>query len=49
MVKIDKIYTRAGDKGKTRLSTGEPLHKWHPRGGAACGWRHAGGAAAGAE
>ncbi|WP_430403114.1 cob(I)yrinic acid a,c-diamide adenosyltransferase [Hyphomonas sp.] len=31
MVKIDKIYTRAGDKGKTRLSTGEPLDKWHPR------------------
>ena len=31
MVKIDKIYTKIGDKGKTRLSTGEPLDKWHPR------------------
>lgn len=31
MVKLDKIYTRAGDSGKTRLSTGEPLDKWHPR------------------
>lgn len=31
MVKLDKIYTRTGDKGKTRLSTGEPLDKWHPR------------------
>ncbi len=31
MVKIDKIYTRAGDRGKTRLSTGEPVDKWHPR------------------
>ena len=31
MVKLDKIYTRAGDKGKTRLSTGEPVDKWHPR------------------
>ena len=31
MVKIDKIYTRTGDKGKTRLSTGEPVDKYHPR------------------
>nr|WP_070960737.1 cob(I)yrinic acid a,c-diamide adenosyltransferase [Hyphomonas sp. Mor2] len=31
MVKLDKIYTKAGDRGKTRLSTGEPVNKWHPR------------------
>ncbi|MEO0882319.1 MAG: cob(I)yrinic acid a,c-diamide adenosyltransferase [Pseudomonadota bacterium] len=31
MVKLDKIYTKAGDKGRTRLSTGEPVQKWHPR------------------
>ncbi len=31
MVKLDKIYTKAGDRGKTRLSTGEPVDKWHPR------------------
>lgn len=31
MVKLDKIYTRTGDGGKTRLSTGEPVDKWHPR------------------
>ncbi|WP_300377843.1 cob(I)yrinic acid a,c-diamide adenosyltransferase [Henriciella sp.] len=31
MVKLDKIYTRTGDRGKTRLSTGEPADKWHPR------------------
>ena len=31
MVKLDKIYTKTGDKGKTRLSTGEPVDKWHPR------------------
>lgn len=31
MVKIDKIYTRSGDAGKTRLATGEPLDKWDPR------------------
>ena len=31
MVKLDKIYTKSGDKGKTRLSTGEPVDKWDPR------------------
>jgi cob(I)alamin adenosyltransferase len=31
MVKLDKIYTRAGDGGTTRLSTGEPVPKWHLR------------------
>lgn len=31
MVKLDKIYTRTGDAGKTRLSTGEPVDKWNPR------------------
>jgi len=31
MVKLDKIYTKAGDGGSTRLSTGEPVQKWHPR------------------
>ena len=31
MVKLDKIYTKTGDKGKTRLATGEPVEKWHPR------------------
>ncbi|MEM6534694.1 MAG: cob(I)yrinic acid a,c-diamide adenosyltransferase [Pseudomonadota bacterium] len=31
MVKLDKIYTKAGDKGATRLSTGQPVDKWHPR------------------
>ncbi|MEM8615373.1 MAG: cob(I)yrinic acid a,c-diamide adenosyltransferase [Pseudomonadota bacterium] len=31
MVKLDKIYTKTGDRGKTRLSTGEPVVKWHPR------------------
>lgn len=31
MVKLDKIYTKTGDTGKTRLSTGEPVDKWHPR------------------
>ncbi len=27
MVKLDKIVTKAGDKGKTRLATGEPVSK----------------------
>ena len=31
MVKLDKIYTRTGDRGQTRLSTGEPLPKWDQR------------------
>ena len=31
MVKLDKIYTKAGDGGKTRLSTGEPVDKFAPR------------------
>lgn len=31
MVKLDKIYTRAGDGGTTRLATGEQLPKHHPR------------------
>ena len=31
MVKLDKIYPRTGDAGKTRLSTGEPVEKWNPR------------------
>jgi cob(I)alamin adenosyltransferase len=31
MVKLDKIYTRTGDEGRTRLATGEPVEKWHPR------------------
>ncbi len=31
MVRLDKIYTRTGDAGQTRLSTGEPVAKFHPR------------------
>ena len=31
MVKLDKIYTRAGDGGMTRLATGEPVEKWSLR------------------
>ncbi|MEM0984604.1 MAG: cob(I)yrinic acid a,c-diamide adenosyltransferase [Pseudomonadota bacterium] len=31
MVKLDKIYTKAGDGGKTRLSTGEPVAKHDAR------------------
>ncbi|MEL7480216.1 MAG: cob(I)yrinic acid a,c-diamide adenosyltransferase [Pseudomonadota bacterium] len=34
MVKLDKIYTKAGDGGHTRLSTGEPVAKYHARVGA---------------
>lgn len=31
MVKLDKIYTRAGDGGRTRLATGEEVAKWSRR------------------
>ncbi len=31
MVKLDKIYTKAGDSGTTRLATGQKVDKWHPR------------------
>lgn len=31
MVKLDKIYTRAGDDGRTRLATGEAVDKWSLR------------------
>ena len=31
MVTLNRIYTRTGDGGKTRLATGEPLAKDHPR------------------
>ncbi|WP_084420590.1 cob(I)yrinic acid a,c-diamide adenosyltransferase [Henriciella litoralis] len=31
MVKLDKIYTRTGDDGQTRLSTGEKVAKWSER------------------
>ena len=30
MVKLDKIYTRTGDEGKTRLATGEPVARNDP-------------------
>ena len=31
MVRLDRIYTKAGDKGKTSLGSGERLLKNHPR------------------
>jgi cob(I)alamin adenosyltransferase len=31
LVTLNRIYTRAGDGGRTRLATGEPLPKDHPR------------------
>jgi cob(I)alamin adenosyltransferase len=31
MVTLDKIYTRAGDDGTTRLATGETVAKWSVR------------------
>ena len=31
MVTLNRIYTRTGDGGKTRLSTGAPVAKTHPR------------------
>jgi cob(I)alamin adenosyltransferase len=31
MVRLDKIYTRAGDSGRTRLATGEEVPKWSLR------------------
>jgi cob(I)alamin adenosyltransferase len=31
MVTLNRIYTRTGDAGKTRLSTGAPVPKTHPR------------------
>jgi len=31
MVTLNKIYTRTGDAGETRLATGEPVSKTHPR------------------
>jgi cob(I)alamin adenosyltransferase len=31
MVTLNRIYTRAGDGGKTRLATGAPVPKTHPR------------------
>lgn len=31
MVKLDKIYTKTGDGGTTRLATGEPVDKWNAR------------------
>ena len=31
MVTLNRIYTRSGDGGKTRLATGAPVAKTHPR------------------
>lgn len=31
MVRLDKIYTKAGDGGRTRLATGEEVDKFNPR------------------
>jgi len=31
MVTLNRIYTRAGDKGRTRLATGEPVPKYDTR------------------
>jgi cob(I)alamin adenosyltransferase len=31
MVTLNRIYTRTGDKGRTRLSTGEEVDKYNPR------------------
>ena len=31
MVRLDRIYTKSGDKGKTSLGSGERLRKHHPR------------------
>lgn len=31
MVRLDKIYTKAGDQGRTRLATGEETPKFHLR------------------
>ncbi|MFN3857219.1 MAG: cob(I)yrinic acid a,c-diamide adenosyltransferase [Caulobacter sp.] len=31
MVTLNRIYTRTGDAGETRLATGEPVSKTHPR------------------
>ncbi len=31
MVRINKVYTKAGDKGETRLATGKTIAKDHPR------------------
>ena len=31
MIKINKVYTKKGDKGKTRLVGGAPIAKDHPR------------------
>lgn len=31
MVTLNRIYTRTGDGGRTRLSTGEEVDKYNPR------------------